>query len=311
MKHLALLITIVIAGSAGLPASGLGQVPRQGNQPSAAPTAIWTGKPGPQGPEEGPLRRQFWQVPSPVAGQAPLKATVYKPPGQGPFPLVVVSHGGNTDADKRRKLALPPKVAVSEWLVGRGFVVIVPQRRNYGDDPNPFAEDHGSCASPNFRKAGLATADDIRSAADFMKAQVFVDPKRVLLVGHSAGGFGSLALASTGYAGVIGVINFAGGKGASPKGDWRQNCAPQKLVETMKVFGSTVKVPSLWIYAENDKYFPPEFVRMMYEAYDAKRGIASLVITPPYGYDGHEMANSREARAMWADAAAMFLDKLK
>lgn len=311
MKHLALLITIIIAILMGFTASSLCQALRQVNQPSSAPTVVWTGKPGPQGPEEGPLRRQFWQVSSPVAGQAPLKATVYRPPGEGPFPLAVVSHGGNTDADKRRKLALPPKIALSEWLVGRGFVVIVPQRRNYGDDPNPFAEDHGPCASPNFRKAGLATADDIRSAADFMKAQAFVDPKRVLLVGQSAGGFGSLALASAGYAGVIGVINFAGGKGASPKGNWRQNCAPQRLVETMKAFGSTTKIPSLWIYAENDKYFPPDFVRLMHEAYDAKRGMATLVITPPHGYDGHEMVNSRDARAMWTDAAVIFLDKLK
>ncbi len=113
----------------------------------------------------------------------PLKATVYRPLGDGPFPLAVVSHGGTTDATTRRKISLPQMTAVSEWLVARGFSVIVPQRRNYGDDPNPFAEDHGPCAAPDFRKAGLATAEDIRSAADVMKAQVFVDPKRVLLVG--------------------------------------------------------------------------------------------------------------------------------
>jgi dienelactone hydrolase len=200
-----------------------------------------------------------------VAGQVPLKATVYRPLGDGPFPLAVASHGGTTDAAQRRKFPLPDMIAVSEWLVERGFAVIVPQRRNYGDDPNPFAEDHGSCTAPDFRKAGLATAADIRAAADFMKTQAFVDPERVLLVGHSAGGFGSLALAATGYPGLIGVINFGGGKGASPRGDWRQNCAPQRLVEAVKSFGTTTKVPSLWIYAENDKFLPPDFVRMMHE----------------------------------------------
>ena len=311
MKHRALLIAIVIATLIGFTSPAMSQTPASVSQEPAASTVVWIGKPGPQGPEEGRLRRQFWQVPPPVAGQVPLKATVYRPPGDGPFPLAVVSHGGTTDAAQRRKLPLPYMIAVSEWLVARGFAVIVPQRRNYGDDPNPFAEDHGSCATPDFRKAGLATADDIRTVADFMKAQAFVDPKRVLLVGHSAGGFGSLALAATGYADIIGVINFGGGKGAYPKGDWRQNCAPQRLVETMKTFGVTTRVPSLWIYAENDKFFSPDFVRMMQEAYDAKRGISTLMITPPHGNDGHGMVNWRDARAMWTDVGATFLDNLK
>jgi dienelactone hydrolase len=144
-----------------------------------------------------------------------------------------------------------------------------------------------------------------------MKAQAFVDPKRVLLVGHSAGGFGSLPLASTGYADAIGVINFGGGKGAFPKGDWRQNCAPYRLVETMKTFGATTRVPSLWIYAKNDKSFPPDFARMMQEAYDAKRGISTLIITPPHGDDGHDIVNWRDTRPMWTEAGAIFLDKLK
>ena len=306
-----MLIAAVVATLMVFAAPAVGQAPAPVRQPPPAPAVVWTGRPGPQEPEEGPLRRQFWQVPPPVAGQVPLKATVYRPPGDGPFPLAVVSHGGTTDAAKRRKLPLPDMIAVAEWLVARGFAVIVPQRRNYGDDPNPFAEDHGPCAAPDFRKAGLATADDIRAAADFMKAQAFVDQKRVLLLGHSAGAFGSLALAATGYADVIGVINFGGGKGASPKNDWRQNCAPQRLVEAMKTFGATTKVPSLWIYAENDKFFPPDFARMMQEAYDAKREISTLVITPAHGDDGHGMVKWRDARAMWTDAAAMFLDKLR
>ena len=303
-----LVIAIIIVASMRFAASAVNQTTASVPQP---PSVVWTGQPGPQGPEEGHLRRQFWQVPSPVVGHMPLKATVYRPLGDGPFPLAVVSHGGSTDATTRRKLSLLPMIAVSEWVVARGFAVIVPQRRNYGDDPNPFAEDHGTCAAPDFRKAGLATAEDIRTAADFMKAQVFVDPKRVLLVGHSAGAFGSLALAATGYADLIGVINFGGGKGAYPKGDWRQNCAPQLLIKTMKIFGSTTRIPSLWIYAENDKFLPPDFAKMMQEAYDAKRGISTLIITPPHGNDGHGIVNWRDARVLWTDAAATFLDKLK
>jgi len=79
----------------------------------------------------------------------------------------------------------------------------------------------------------------------------------------------------------------------------------------MKIFGATTKRPSWWIYAANDRFFLPDFAGMMQEAHDAKRGIATLVITPPHGDDGHGMVNWRDARAMWTDAAAIFLDKLK
>jgi len=79
----------------------------------------------------------------------------------------------------------------------------------------------------------------------------------------------------------------------------------------MKIFGATTRVPSLWIYAENDKFFQPDFIKMMQEAYDAKRGISTLLITPPHGDDGHGMVNWRNARGMWSDAAATFLEKLK
>lgn len=79
----------------------------------------------------------------------------------------------------------------------------------------------------------------------------------------------------------------------------------------MKLFGSTTKVPSLRIYSKDDKYFQPGFVWMMHEAYDAKRGIATLVITPPHGEDGHDMVKWRDALRMWTGAATVFLDKLK
>ena len=154
MEYRTLLIATVIAASMGFAAPAMSQAPAPLPQ---APGVVWTGKPGPQGPEEGPLRRQFWQVPPPVAGQVSLKATLYRPPGDGPFPLAVVSHGGTTEAAKRRKLPLPHMIALSEWLVARGFAVIVPQRRNYGDDPNPFAEDHGEAkCSMGLRRTGHA-----------------------------------------------------------------------------------------------------------------------------------------------------------
>ena len=82
-----------------------------------------------------------------LAGAAPCGGSVASQgdglSSDGLFPLAAVNHGGTTDAAKRRKLSLPHMIAVSEWLVARGFAAIVSQRYNYSYDPNPFAEDHG------------------------------------------------------------------------------------------------------------------------------------------------------------------------
>jgi hypothetical protein len=60
----------------------------------------------------------------------------------------------------------------------------------------------------------------------------------VLLVGVSAGGFGSIASASLAPAGLVAVVNFAGGRGSVSAG---VVCKPDELVEAYGDFGKTVR----------------------------------------------------------------------
>ena len=68
--------------------------------PRAAPLG------GPQSPEQGAFRRQAWLLPSAQPGVA-MRTTVFRPPGPGPFPLVVINHGTTQNAERRRLLAAP------------------------------------------------------------------------------------------------------------------------------------------------------------------------------------------------------------
>lgn len=299
---------------------GFGSAPTPAQQPTggvvsqaeAVAKVRWTGQPGPQSEEEGRIRRNYWQIPSPVAGQVPLKATAYRPKGPGPYPLAVILHGGSNDAAVRHAWPLPHFFQLAVMLVDRGYFVIVPQRRNYGDDPNPFAEQNGDCGAADFRKALAAAADDGAATIAYMRQQTFIDQTRLLLAGHSAGGVSALALAARNPTGLVGIINFAGAKGAIPAGNWRKNCGPTHLVSVIGEYGAKTTVPSLWIYAENDLWAPPEFATLLHTAYGkGAPGKARLLITAPFGADGHVLAVQREAAEIWSRDVGAFVDGLK
>jgi dienelactone hydrolase len=143
-----------------------------------------------------------------------LQTRVFRPQGPGPFPLAIVSYGSPPDASQRPNMEIPTFSSMSNWLLARGYMVVLPLRRGYGQTGGPWLETFGSCSSPHYYRAGLTTAQDIQTAIDYFRSRSEVRRDRVLLIGWSAGGWGSLAVASQNPAGVFAVINFAGGEAA-------------------------------------------------------------------------------------------------
>ena len=89
----------------------------------------------------------------------------------------------------------PEYRALAAFLVARGFAVLVPERPGHGATGGKYLEDQGGCDEADYARSGRATADEIRAALDFMRRQSFIRPDGVVIVGHSAGGWGALALA--------------------------------------------------------------------------------------------------------------------
>jgi len=263
--------------------------------------------PGPQGPPEaGGFHRQLWLIPIP--GETILmRATVMRPSGSGPFPLAVLNHGSSQNSERRAKLSVPDYPIASRWFLDRGYVVVLPLRPGHGETGGPYFEDQGRCDGADYHGAGLATARSIRAAIDDMTAQPFVRKTDVVAVGQSAGGWGALALASGNSQAVKAVINFAGGRGGRSDSKPNNNCSPERLVATAAEFGHSARVPTLWLYSENDSFFAPALSKGMYEAFRGAGGSAEYHLLPPFGADGHDLIESGDAAPLWAPIVDKFL----
>lgn len=251
------------------------------------------------------LVRQLDSVPfsQPNGPTLNLKAIAARPATAGRFPLVVISHGSPRRITEAKKRDLDWADWIADDFARRGWAAATVLRRGYGASDGAVADSYGTCNEPQFRAAGLMSAQDIVQAVRYFQKQPYVDPTRVLLVGVSAGGFGSIAAASLAPAGVVAVVNFAGGRGSVSADDV---CKPDEPVEAYGDFGKTVRVPSLWIYSQNDHFFGPDLARRMFAAFKSSGAPGELLIAPPYQRDGHNLIFGQP---IWRDAVYDFLKR--
>ncbi len=243
------------------------------------------------------------------AAQSPsLEATVFRRSGAGPFPLVVISHGAIGQADPRPRWR---PVAQVSWFITRGFDVVVPMRRRNAGSAGPWAEGFGPCGSADFDAADREAVRDLGATLSQMAMRPEVDATRVVLVGVSAGGMASLG-AATELPGVVGVVNFAGGRGSwsFDGGATRFICSPERLIAAFGRIGTASTHPCLWLYAVNDRFFPPAMARSLFEAFTANGGHARLVALRAYGNDGHAVFPQPGAMPMWTGEVDRFLREI-
>jgi len=241
---------------------------------------------GARGAEGEPNRLQQWLVPSPDPA-TPAHAVLFRPPGDGPFPLAVIAHASTENVLRRAQMPQPEYRALAAWLVARGYAVLVPERSGHGGTRGKYLEDQGGCDEADYSRAGRATAEAIAAALDYARAQPFARPDGTLVFGHSAGGWGALALAGQNPHGVAAVIAFAPGRGGHANDFPDQVCAPQALLSAAAEFGKGARVPVTWLVAANDSYFAPAFSRQLADAYRGAGGKVDFRVLAAYGGEGH------------------------
>ena len=235
-----------------------------------------------------------------------LAATVLRPAMAGRHPAIVLNHGAWGPAPRRREIARLRMEPSSAWFVERGYLVVVPMRRGYGASEGEFAESSGPCEDSDYLRSARVSADDIVAAVAWARARADVDPARIVIVGFSAGGWGALGAVSRAPAGVVAIVNVSGGRGGFAGNG--MPCRPERIYEAAAALArQSARVPTLWLYAENDALFGPAFSPRLADAWRAGGGDVEFHLLPRFVPDGHGLFLGPDGVEFWAPFVASFL----
>ena len=216
-----------------------------------------------------------------------IPVTIFRPKGDGPFPLVIMNHG-RAVTDKRALQGVQRFEHLSRYLVGKGFAVMLPTRVGYAQTYGDFdPEASGECRSLRIEPMAIAVSDQVLATLEFAKTLPFIDATRWLVMGQSVGGLAAVATAGRQPAGLLGAVNFSGGVGGDPEKNPGNPCSPQQMASVFGSLGKGARVSTLWLYWQNDLYWGANTPRRWHEAWAHGGGLAEFQSLPPVGQDGH------------------------
>jgi len=206
--------------------------------------------------------------------QVKLATITHKPAGAGPFPILIFHHGSTGDGTNPALFARPYEpIALADWFVARGWAVVFPSRRGRGGSEGLYDEGFNvdrsqgyACDDTRSVQGADRALHDIDAITAAILAMPFADRSRFVVGGQSRGGILSVAWAGLHPDQPKGVVDFVGGwQGARCSYATEVN---QELFER----GAPFKLPTLWLYGENDPYYPLRHSRANFEAFRSAGG---------------------------------------
>jgi hypothetical protein len=189
--------------------------------------------------------------------------TIFRDSERARAPFLLFNHGRSGNPLERAAMGRARYSVNSRYFVERGFVVIVPTRIGYGVAGGPDIEDSGPCRNKQYPRAYHAAVQQSEQILIYLRTLPF----------------------------VVAAVNFAGGAGGRPDVSPGEPCGEPRIRDLFAAYGRTARIPTLWLYSENDRYWGPRYPAQWYEAYRTAGGQARLVslppLTPPLGTDGH------------------------
>ena len=266
---------------------------------------------GPVGEPSGPWRDQIHWVPARDAGggSSLLYTRICRPPGDTPARVVLINHGAppNPDARPSMRPASCENEAV-RWFLTRGYLVVLGMRRGYGTTGGVWAETIGRrCGAAGYVRAGREGASDLDALVTYATALPYARPDRVVVVGHSAGGWVTDLYDSLQHPKVVAMVSMAGGRGGHLDYIPNNNCRSDELARAAGIAGATASTPMLWVYAANDSYFAPEIAIAMHAAFTKAGGKAELILPGAFGKDGHGLFFGKGGSAIWGPMMERYL----
>ncbi len=213
-------------------------------------------------------------------------------PGRGPYPLIVVSHGG-------------PHAATGysfdfkkQYFAANGYFVFDTNFRSstgYGE----------AFKWATWGEWGKKDGEDVISGVEYVLKRYPIDPRRVGHTGHSYGGFMTNWLITqypTRFAAAItgaGISNWISDYGTADiyrtketefyGVPWEEAARNRMIKQSPLTYAGNVKTPTLFVHGEVDQRVPYEEGEQMYFALK-RRGVPAKMIRyadQPHGIGGH------------------------
>lgn len=146
--------------------------------------------------------------------QVKLETMILRPDRPGRFPLILLVHGTIPGTGEAFRAALARETPASLLnpalaFAQRGYAVASIMRRGFGHSEGRFAETlSGSCDDRDYLAVARIAAEDATGALAALRGELWVEADRVLLMGHSTGGFAVTAAAADNPAGVCSISCF-------------------------------------------------------------------------------------------------------
>ncbi len=270
--------------------------------------------------------------------------TVLYPTGTGPFPVMVFNHGDvepeSPWVEFRQRMV---NMVVAREFLNFGWAVAFPSRMGVGFSDGLYSiEQVRDDFNPTYK--AQVHASEIAPVLQYLPRLPLLDMRRVVLGGQSAGGYAVMYLAGMNLPGVVGVINFSGGR--TDAGTYtpppytltktetvrktsgltsRETTTVSKtqirrspvnvpasqmnqiMIDGFAEFGKTSRVPGLWLFAENDSRYSATTIREAHKAFTQAGGQATLLLFPASMDDGHFIYQSPE---LWRPALRNYLQSL-
>jgi dienelactone hydrolase len=248
-------------------------------------------------------KEMFVPAPGAVPRGLDVLEVYFTTPGR--HPLAVLTHGTSSEPEVRARVTPWSQTQQAQWFARHGYVAMVVVRSGYGRSGGVQDTMAGGCRNGSFEEAGEASTQDLRSVIKFAQGLPEVDSTIVVSTGVSTGGFAQVALAADPPPGLKAAINFAGGRGGDGHED---NCNLGGLLDAFRSFGKAAHkhgdLPMLWIYSQNDHWFPPEMAQKFEQSFTKAGGVNQFLMAPPDGEDGHRLYGHVSA---WSATVETFL----
>jgi dienelactone hydrolase len=235
------------------------------------------------------------------SGNHLLKGYLFLPPGDGPFPCMVLNHGSGIE----RGTLDVSRPGTASLLASWGIASFLPHRHGYGNsEGRPWREEVFSVFGTAEYDAQLAArldreSNDVLAAGEFVAGRKEVRADHIGVMGSSFGGTNTL-LAAAKSKSFRCAIEFAGAAM-----NWDRTPALRQLMIEAAL---RLTIPIYFIQAANDYSIRP--TRELAQALEGSGVVFEAKVFPPFGITPHEgHLFERDGAQFWAPEVRRFLER--